>query len=166
MTLSIPSWLYDEMKTYKDIKWSEVARAAFENKIDELELIDDIKAMKKGLKEYKEGKTITHEELVKKLANISDIHLGQKTDKPSFTFLVGATEVSIPLSENIDLAQEKEKTVKELEHLKGFLNSVEKKLSNEKFMAGAPQNVVDVELKKKRDAMEKISLLEEKLRTL
>ena len=63
-------------------------------------------------------------------------------------------------------AVEKEKTEKELEHLKGFLNSVEKKLSNEKFMAGAPQNVVDVELKKKRDAMEKISLLEEKLRTL
>ena len=108
----------------------------------------------------------SNEELVKKLANISDIHFGQKTDKPSFTFLVGATEVSIPLSENIDLAEEKEKTVKELEHLKGFLNSVEKKLSNEKFMAGAPQNVVDVELKKKRDAMEKISLLEEKLKTL
>ena len=108
----------------------------------------------------------SNEELVKKLANISDIHFGQKTDKPSFTFLVGATEVSIPLSENIDLAEEKEKTEKELEHLKGFLNSVEKKLSNEKFMAGAPQNVVDVELKKKRDAMEKISLLEEKLRTL
>ncbi|UBB89386.1 valine--tRNA ligase [Candidatus Kaistella beijingensis] len=108
----------------------------------------------------------SNEELVKKLANISDINFGQKTDKPSFTFLVGATEVSIPLSENIDLAEEKEKTEKELEHLKGFLNSVEKKLSNEKFMAGAPQNVVDVELKKKRDAMEKISLLEEKLRTL
>ena len=108
----------------------------------------------------------SNEELVKKLANISDIHFGQKTDKPSFTFLVGATEVSIPLSENIDLAEEKEKTEKELEHLKGFLNSVEKKLSNEKFMAGAPQNVVDVELKKKRDAMEKISLLEEKLKTL
>ena len=108
----------------------------------------------------------SNEELVKKLANISDIHFGQKTDKPSFTFLVGATEVSIPLSENIDLAEEKEKTEKELKHLKGFLNSVEKKLSNEKFMAGAPQNVVDVELKKKRDAMEKISLLEEKLRTL
>jgi len=108
----------------------------------------------------------SNEELVKKLANISDIHFGQKTDKPSFTFLVGATEVSIPLSENIDLAEEKEKTEKELEHLKGFLNSVEKKLSNEKFIAGAPQNVVDVELKKKRDAMEKISLLEEKLRTL
>ncbi|MPM98936.1 Valine--tRNA ligase [bioreactor metagenome] len=104
--------------------------------------------------------SFANEDLVKKLANISEIYFGQKTDKPSFTFLVGATEVSIPLSENIDLAEEKDKTEKELQHLKGFLISVEKKLSNEKFMAGAPQNVVDTELKKQKDAQEKIALLE------
>jgi valyl-tRNA synthetase len=48
----------------------------------------------------------------KKLANVSEIHFGQKTDKPSFTFLVGATEVSIPLSENLDLGEEKAKLKK------------------------------------------------------
>ena len=110
--------------------------------------------------------SFANEELVKKLANISEIHFAQKTDKPSFTFLVGATEISIPLSENLDLAEEKSKTEEELKYLKGFLISVEKKLSNEKFMAGAPQQVVDNELKKQKDAQEKIALLEEKLKTL
>ncbi len=57
----------------------------------------------------------------------------KKTDKPSFTFLVGAVECSIPLSENLDLGEEKTKTEEELKYLKGFLISVEKKLSNEKI---------------------------------
>ena len=148
------------------------------------ELIRDFETSKEiisGVRNYRQSKGISpresvdvftnstsfaNEDLVKKLANISEIYFGQKTDKPSFTFLVGATEVSIPLSENIDLAEEKDKTEKELQHLKGFLISVEKKLSNEKFMAGAPQNVVDTELKKQKDAQEKIALLEEKLKTL
>lgn len=75
-------------------------------------------------------------------------------------------ECSIPLSENLDLGEEKTKTEEELKYLKGFLISVEKKLSNEKFMAGAPQQVVDNELKKQKDAQDKITLLEEKLKTL
>ena len=100
------------------------------------------------------------------MANLREIHFSQKTDKPSFSFLVGATECAIPLSENLDLGEEKEKTEEEIKYLKGFLISVEKKLSNEKFMAGAPQQVVDNELKKQRDAMDKIAILEEKLKTL
>lgn len=86
--------------------------------------------------------------------------------KPSFTFLVGAIEVSIPLSENLDLEEEKAKTEEELKYLKGFLISVEKKLSNEKFVSGAPEKVVEMERKKQSDTLEKIALLEEKLRTL
>ena len=107
-----------------------------------------------------------NENLVKKLANISQIHFTTKTDKPSYSFLLGGTEISIPLSETLDLAEEKIKTEDEIKYLKGFLISVEKKLSNEKFMAGAPQQVVDSELKKQKDAQEKIVLLEEKLKTL
>ena len=80
--------------------------------------------------------------------------------------MVGSTEIAIPLSEKLDLEEEKLKTEKEIEHLKGFLISVEKKLSNEKFMAGAPQQVVDVELKKQSDAQQKIILLEAKLKSL
>ena len=107
-----------------------------------------------------------NEAVVKKLANISEINFGNKTDKPSFTFLVGATEVSIPLSENLDLGEEKAKTEEELKYLKGFLISVEKKLSNEKFVAGAPAQVVENERKKQKDAQDKIAILEEKLKTL
>ncbi|MEG0928093.1 valine--tRNA ligase [Chryseobacterium sp.] len=107
-----------------------------------------------------------NEAVVRKLANVSEINFGQKTDKPSFTFLVGATEVSIPLSENLDLGEEKTKTEEELKYLKGFLISVEKKLSNEKFVANAKPEVVDVERKKQKDAIDKIAILEEKLKSL
>ncbi|MGU3376298.1 valine--tRNA ligase [Chryseobacterium sp. M5A1_1a] len=107
-----------------------------------------------------------NEAVVRKLANVSEINFGQKTDKPSFTFLVGATEVSIPLSENLDLGEEKIKTEEELKYLKGFLISVEKKLSNEKFVANAKPEVVEVERKKQQDAVDKIAILEEKLKSL
>ncbi|PTT41136.1 valine--tRNA ligase [Chryseobacterium sp. HMWF028] len=107
-----------------------------------------------------------NEAVVRKLANISEIHFGQKTDKPSFTFLVGATEVSIPLSENLDLGEEKAKTEEEVKYLKGFLVSVEKKLSNEKFVANAKPEVVEVERQKQKDALDKIAILEEKLKSL
>lgn len=134
-----------------------------------------------GIRNYRQSKGISpretvelftsagefaNEDVVKKLANISGINFGQKTDKPSFTFLVGANEISVPLSENLDLEQEKTKTEEELNYLKGFLISVEKKLSNEKFVAGAPANVVESERKKQKDAQDKIALLEQKLKTL
>lgn len=115
---------------------------------------------------YTNASEFANEAVVRKLANISEIHFGQKTDKPSFTFLVGATEVSIPLSENLDLGEEKIKTEEELKYLKGFLISVDKKLSNEKFVANAKPEVVEVERKKQKDAQDKIVILEEKLKSL
>lgn len=115
---------------------------------------------------YTNASEFANEAVVRKLANVSEIHFGQKTDKPSFTFLVGATEVSIPLSENLDLGEEKAKTEEELKYLKGFLISVDKKLSNEKFVANAKPEVVEVERKKQKDAQDKIAILEEKLKSL
>lgn len=115
---------------------------------------------------YTSASEFANEAVVRKLANISEIHFGEKTDKPSFTFLVGATEVSIPLSENLDLGEEKTKTEEEVKYLKGFLISVEKKLSNEKFVANAKAEVVDAERKKQKDAQDKIAILEEKLKSL
>ncbi len=106
------------------------------------------------------------ESVIRKLANVSDIHFGSKTDKPSFTFLVGATELSVPLSEHLDLAEEKAKTEEELKYLKGFLVSVDKKLGNEKFVANAKPEVVETERKKQKDALDKIAILEEKLKSL
>ena len=107
-----------------------------------------------------------NEAVVRKLANVSEVHFAEKTDKPSFTFLVGATEISIPLSENLDLAEEKKKTEEEIKYLKGFLVSVEKKLSNEKFVANAKPEIVETERKKQKDTLEKIAILEEKLKSL
>ncbi len=115
---------------------------------------------------YTNAFEFANEAIVRKLANVSEIHFGQKTDKPSFTFLVGATEVSIPLSENLDLGEEKAKTEEELKYLKGFLISVDKKLSNEKFVANAKPEIVEVERKKQKDALDKIAILEEKLKSL
>lgn len=115
---------------------------------------------------YTNAAEFANEAVVRKLANVSEIHFGQKTDKPSFTFLVGATEVSIPLSENLDLGEEKAKTEEELKYLKGFLVSVEKKLSNEKFVANAKPEIVEVERQKQKDAQDKIAILEEKLKSL
>jgi len=115
---------------------------------------------------YTNASAFTNEAVIRKLANVSQIYFGTKTDKPSFTFLVGATEVSIPLSENLDLEEEKKKTEEELKYLKGFLISVDKKLSNEKFVANAKPEVVEVERKKQKDALDKIAILEEKLKSL
>ncbi|NAW51316.1 valine--tRNA ligase [Elizabethkingia argentiflava] len=121
---------------------------------------------KEQLEVYTQVEHWENEAVIKKLANIGEIHYAQKNDKPSFTFLIGAVECSIPFSENLDLAEEKKKTEDELKYLKGFLTSVEKKLANEKFMAGAPKQVVDNERKKQKDTQEKIALLEEKIKTL
>lgn len=115
---------------------------------------------------YTNATEFANEAVIRKLANVSEIHFGTKTDKPSFTFLVGATEISIPLSENLDLEEEKKKTEEEVKYLKGFLISVDKKLSNEKFVANAKPEVVEVERKKQKDAMDKIAILEEKLKSL
>ncbi|AYN01498.1 valine--tRNA ligase [Chryseobacterium sp. 3008163] len=115
---------------------------------------------------YTNALNFENEAVVRKLASISEIHFGEKTDKPSFTFLVRSTEISIPLSEKLDLEEEKKKTEEEVKYLKGFLISVDKKLSNEKFVANAKPEVVEVERKKQKDAQDKIAILEEKLKSL
>lgn len=121
---------------------------------------------KETVEVYTSASEFENEAVIRKLANVSDIHFGEKTDKPSFTFLIGSTEISIPLSENLDLGEEKIKTEEEIKYLKGFLISVEKKLSNEKFVANAKPEVVDSERKKQKDAQDKIAILEEKLKSL
>ena len=142
---------------------------------------DFAKELISGVRNYRQSKGISpresvelftnatafiNEAVVRKLANVSEVHFAEKTDKPSFTFLVGATEISIPLSENLDLAKEKKKTEEEIKYLKGFLVSVEKKLSNEKFVANAKPEIVENERKKQKDAQEKIAILEEKIKNL
>ncbi|MEQ9008937.1 MAG: class I tRNA ligase family protein, partial [Ekhidna sp.] len=104
-------------------------------------------------------------ESLKKLANVSEIKSG---DKPAnaFSFVVGSDEFFIPATENIDIEAEKKKIEEELNYTKGFMKSVEKKLSNEKFVNGAPEQVVAMERKKLADAEAKVKTLEESLASL
>ncbi|MFH0906358.1 MAG: hypothetical protein V1824_03395, partial [archaeon] len=67
MTLNIPETLYKRMKMYNEIKWSEVARKAFENRLDEFELLDDLKSIKKAERDKKLGKTTSLKNLIKEL---------------------------------------------------------------------------------------------------
>ena len=155
----------------KDATFDESIIKDFENS---KELISGVRNYRqsKGISPREDVEVFTNassfdnENLVKKLANISQIHFATKTDKPSYSFLMGGTEISIPLSETLDLAEEKIKTEEEIKYLKGFLISVEKKLTNEKFVANAKPEVVEVERKKQKDAQDKIVLLEQKLKTL
>ncbi|MFN7330230.1 MAG: hypothetical protein ACK5UP_12070, partial [Bacteroidota bacterium] len=76
------------------------------------------------------------------------------------------SEFFVPMEGKLDVAKERELMIKELEYQKGFLASVEKKLSNEKFVANAKPEVIEIERKKKADAEAKIKALEETLKNL
>jgi valyl-tRNA synthetase len=104
--------------------------------------------------------------VVKKLANIKSMHYGQAVTGPAYSFLVGSVEYFIPAGDDIDLDAEREKLQKELDYQRGFLSTIMKKLGNERFVANAPEAVVELEKQKKADAEEKIAVLEEKLERL
>ena len=100
------------------------------------------------------------------LCNISEIsYIDAKPDN-CFSFISKRNEFFVPFSEEVDVEAERDKLQKELEYTKGFLNSVEKKLSNERFVSGAPEQVVAAEKKKQADAQSKVELLEQKLASL
>jgi valyl-tRNA synthetase len=100
--------------------------------------------------------------VLKKLANLSEISFGGSLEN-AVSFVVKADECFIPMEGQVNVEEEKESIQKELEYAKGFLNNVLKKLSNERFIAGAPAEVVANEKKKQADAEVKIKALEEAL---
>ncbi|MFH1224819.1 MAG: hypothetical protein V1676_03365 [Candidatus Diapherotrites archaeon] len=67
ITLAVPDMLYEKMKVHPEFKWSEVARQAIEEKITDTELLKDLKAIAAAEKEFKEGKTLSHREVLKRL---------------------------------------------------------------------------------------------------
>lgn len=81
-------------------------------------------------------------------------------------FVVHKHEFFIPFAEHVDVEEELKKVEEEILYLKGFLQTVKKKLSNTQFVNNAPAKVVDIERKKQADAEEKLLLLEEKLKNL
>ena len=84
-------------------------------------------------------------------------------DQSGASFRVGTLECFIPLEGSVDMEAEKAKLEEELRYAKGFLQSVRKKLENERFVSNAPEKVIAMERKKEADALEKISLLEKSL---
>lgn len=104
--------------------------------------------------------------IIEKFCNLTSIRSVATKQKESAGFLIGTTEYSIPLTDSIDPAVELQKLQTELNYLEGFLRSVQKKLSNEKFLQNAKSEVVENERKKQADTESKILLLKEKIKDL
>ena len=104
--------------------------------------------------------------VISKLSNLSEISFTTESVASASGFVVKTTEFFIPLEGKLDEAKERETILKELEYQRGFLTSVDKKLSNEKFVNSAPAQVIEMERKKKQDAEMKIRSYEEALKNL
>ncbi len=94
-----------------------------------------------------------------KMANLDKIEIIAEKSADASSFMVGTDEFAVPLGDLIDVAAEIEKAEAQLKHLEGFLMGVRKKLSNENFVAHAPEKVVALERKKESDSVEKIAAL-------
>ncbi len=118
-----------------------------------LEVVDD-----KRLSKY--------ESVIKKMANVEAINYVSAKSEGAVSFMVGTSEFAVPMGNLIDIETEINKIESELKHLDSFLVGIQKKLSNEKFRANAPANVVELECKKEADTESKIKSLREILAKL
>jgi valyl-tRNA synthetase len=101
-----------------------------------------------------------------KMAGLEEVKFDQEKPANASGFVFSGHEFFVPLTESIDPEAERKRLEEELAYTRGFLATVDKKLSNERFVAGAPPAVVDIEKKKKADAEMKIKALEEQLKGL
>ncbi len=108
----------------------------------------------------------SNDSVIVKLSNLTQIERVAEKDANSATFLVGTTEYAVPLGNNIDVEAELQKLEADLKYMQGFLRTVMGKLSNERFVNNAPENVVALERKKKADAESKIKSIEERIAEL
>ncbi|MBR2203399.1 MAG: valine--tRNA ligase [Prevotella sp.] len=104
--------------------------------------------------------------IITKMAGLSEIAYVAQKSEGTVAFMIGTREYAIPLGSLIDVAAEIAKAEAELKHLQGFIVGVQKKLSNERFVANAPEAVVALERKKESDAKEKIATLEQTIAEL
>lgn len=104
--------------------------------------------------------------VISKMGNLTSINTVAEKDPTSVSFLVGTTEFSVPLGNNIDIEAELKRLNDELKYLEGFLKSVAAKLSNEKFVANAKPEIVENERKKQADAESKIKTIKESIANL
>ena len=146
---------------------------------EERKLVADIEAVKQiiaGVRTVRNQKNIAQKEQLSlqvvgkndfeafnevtlKMANLDKIEVIAEKSADASSFMVGTDEFAVPLGDLIDVAAEIEKAEAQLKHLEGFLMGVRKKLSNENFVAHAPEKVVALERKKESDSVEKIAAL-------
>ncbi|MDN5202584.1 valine--tRNA ligase [Fulvivirgaceae bacterium BMA10] len=106
------------------------------------------------------------EPILDKLANLEGISYTETNVDGALSFIIKGNEFFVPIEGQIDVTKEKEQITSELEYAKGFRTSVNKKLSNDRFVNNAPAQVVENERKKLADAEAKIKALEERLKSL
>ena len=114
----------------------------------------------------KEGMDEEMGAVIAKLCNLSAIHYVEEKPAGAISFIQQNVEYFVPIAQNINKEEELVKLQAELTYTEGFLNTVLKKLSNEKFVSGAPEAVVNIERKKQSDAEEKIKILKEQIANL
>ena len=107
-----------------------------------------------------------YEAVIKKMANLTEVERVEEKDATAAAFIVKTTQYFVPLGGLIDVEAERQKMSEELTYLEGFLASVMKKLSNERFVSSAPEKVVANERAKKADAEAKIAAIKERLEQL
>ncbi|ATA67606.1 valine--tRNA ligase [Capnocytophaga cynodegmi] len=113
-----------------------------------------------------EQTTTTFDLIIAKLGNLSELKYVSQKVEGAISFRVKSNEYFIPMQGNINVEEEIKKLEEELKYTQGFLASVEKKLSNEKFVSSAPEKVVEMERKKQADALAKIETIQESLKNL
>ena len=113
-----------------------------------------------------EKTTTTFDEVIRKLGNLEALNYVSDPVEGALTFRVKSNEYFIPMEGSIDVEAEIKKLTEELKYTQGFLISVQKKLSNERFVAGAPDQVIANERKKEADALAKIETINSSLASL
>jgi valyl-tRNA synthetase len=162
--LIIAQW--PELKSF-----NQNAITDFENAI---EVISGIRTIRKDknipFKDTIELKTINnekfstyHDVVIVKLGNLSSLEYISEKVEGALSFRIKSNEYFIPISGAINVEEEIAKLTEELIYIKGFLKSVEAKLSNEKFVNGAPEKVLAIERQKQADALAKIATIEQSL---
>jgi valyl-tRNA synthetase len=163
------------VSTWPEIKPFDAKLIAdFENAAEVISGVRSIRKEKNiAFKDTIELKAVNNEKIstyfdsvITKLGNISNLeYVNDKVDG-ALSFRFKSNEYFIPISGSIDIEHEIAKLTEELKYTQGFLKSVQAKLSNEKFVSGAPEKVLEMERKKEADALAKIATIEQSLRNL
>ena len=176
--------LLEERKPGESIMVSQLLKVQDYNK-EVLLVFEDVKEAVSGIRKIRKDKNIAFKDTIElsaqkgdkgfnekfnsiliKLGNLSNLYLVEEEEKGAASFRVKSPNIYIPVEGFVDAAEELKKLEEELVYTRGFLNSVIKKLSNERFVNNAPEAVVAKEQAKLADAESKIKVLEERIAAL